>query len=344
MEPVPDTAPWKARWVDLAPPRRSGYTLTTLSDPVTRLTVFRHAGDQYVACASDSGEVEVWNLDMNRQVLRTNTTADIPITGLDTGVHDGAVFLAASDPTTVYLWEIFGGGRLTASWKAGNDYSDSEATAVAFADIDDRLVLHVLDDGHDVERFDVTKRERLPNLRLSDNHGFHRYHASVAVTILNAAPTAVIGTWGGVHLADLRTGRTSRLTSPDPGGFVAGVRRVPGRGPLRLVTGALNHRIHELRFPGDSMTVRRCPESVRDVDVRLHDGKAFVLAAYDGSDRPLEVFSLAGDGFSTSDFYVDGREAVYQVRSVELHHGHWVVIAGERSGRVHVWDFPELPS
>ncbi|WP_327397403.1 hypothetical protein [Streptomyces phaeochromogenes] len=343
MPPVPETSAWRARWVNMAPPRHSGYSLTTLADSVSRLSSFRHEGDQWLAVVSRSGELEVWNLDQGHRVLRATLRMGVAISGLDTVVHDGRVYLAVSNESKVLLLEVFGGEEALGAWDAGNPASDGETTAVAFAVVDDRLVLHVLDDGWDVDRFDVAKLTRLPTLRLSENYGF-RTRASVTVTTTgDGASVAVIGTWGAVHLADLRTGQTSRVSCRDAGAFVTGVCLVPRADPIRLVAGIANHRIEELSQLGPATTLRRCPESVRDVDVHLHHGKPLVVAAYDRCDRPLEVFSLDGSGFSVSDFY-DVPEAIYQVRVVELHHDRWVVVAGDRSGRVRVWDFPEVPA
>ncbi len=339
MSPVSAASPWKARWVDMRP-RRSGYTLTKLSGEVTRMSAFRYAGDQHLAIASDAGEIEVWNVDANRPVITGTITGDKHITGLDTAVGNGRVFMATSSATRVHLWDVFGGNRALGGWPVGHAASDSETSAVVFAEVVGELRLFCMTDEGALHRFDVLGAAPLPSLPMNSACDFMRSNATVVVTPVEGRPRAVVSAWNGVQLIDLETGRSELCSGGS--GYARGIQVIPRTNPPQFLVGKDNHtifRVHPDRAP---QLLRRSPESVRDVDVWTRGSDTFAIAGHDYCDQPLELFSLTRPGISVSDFY-DVRSAVSQVRVVELRHGQVVIAAGQRSGAVRIWDFPEVP-
>ncbi|WP_405895702.1 hypothetical protein OG272_40655 [Streptomyces sp. NBC_00104] len=339
MEPVPDSSPWKARWVDMRP-RRSCYTLTRLTGEITRMTAFTYAGDRHLAVASTKGEIEVWNVDVGQRVIRGTVVNGQRVTGLDMVVGNGRVFMATSSATEVELWDMFRGKQPLCSRPVDNAGYDSETTAVAFAEVGGDLLLFCLSDGLSLYRFDVLRATPLPPLCLDRACDFMRSNASVAVTAVAGRLSAVVSDWYGVMLIDLETGRTRQCSGGS--GYARGIQIVPGTDPPQFLVGQNSHRIFRLHPNQAPQQIRTCPESVCDVDVRTRNGDTFVVAGYDYCERPLEVFSLTRPDVAVSDFY-DTRSAVSQVRVMELRHGHVVIAAGERSGTVRIWDFPEVP-
>lgn len=339
MAPVPAASPWRARWVDLRP-RRSGYTLTNLSGEVTRMSAFRYGGEQYLAVVSTAGEIEVWNVDANRPVVSGTITEGRHLTGLDTVVGDGRVFMATSSATRVQLWDVFGGNRALGGWSVGDTASDSETSAVAFAEVGGELRLFCMTDDGLLHRFDVVGATQLPALPMDHACDFMRSNATVVVTPVGGHPRAIVSAWNGVQLIDLETGRSEGCSGGS--GYARGIQVIPGTDPPQFLVGKDNHTIFRVHLDRAPQQLRSCPESVRDVDVWRRGGSTFAIAGYDYCDRPLELFSLTRPGLSVSDFY-DVRSAVSQVRVMELRHGHVVIAAGQRSGAVRIWDFPEVP-
>ncbi|MFF6779533.1 hypothetical protein [Streptomyces sp. NPDC012510] len=338
MDPVPHSSPWRARWVDMRP-RRSGYTLTKLSGEVTRMSAFRYAGDQHLAVASDAGEIEVWNLDADHRVIRGTAAEGKHITGLDTVTGNGQVFMATSSASRVQLWEVFGAHQPLGSWPIGHAASDSETSIVAFAELGGELLLFCMTDDYLLHRFDVRASTSLPALPMTSACDFMRSNATVVVIPGEGRPTAVVSAWHSVQLVDLETGRAEHC--PAGHGYAKGIRTVPGTDPPQFLAGKDSHRIFLVHLDRSPQRIRDCPESVWDVDVCTRDDTTFAVAGYDYCERPLEVFSLTRPGVTISDFY-DTRSAVSQVRVLGLNHGRSVIAAGERSGSVRIWDFPEV--
>ncbi|MCL6731971.1 hypothetical protein [Streptomyces neyagawaensis] len=339
MPPVPDTSPWKARWVDLRP-RRSGYTLTKLSGEVTRMSAFRYGGEQYLAVVSDAGEIEVWNVDADRPVIRGTITRGKHITGLDTAVGNGHVYMATSSARRVQLWDVFGGNRALGGWSVGHAASDSETSAVAFAEVGGEPRLFCMTDDGLLHRYDVVGATQLPALPMDRACDFMRSNATVVVTPVGGRPRAVVSAWNGLHLIDLETGRSERRSGGS--GYARGIQVIPGTDPPQFLVGKDNHTVFRVHLDRAPQQLRTSPESVRDVDVWARGGDTFAIAGHDYCDQPLELFSLTRPGLSVCDFY-DLRSAVSQVRVLELRHGHVVIAAGQRSGAVRIWDFPEVP-
>ncbi|MET9850037.1 hypothetical protein [Streptomyces ossamyceticus] len=339
MAPVPAASPWKARWVDMHP-RRSGYTLTKLSGEVTRMSAFRYGGEQYLAVVSDAGEIEVWNVDADRPVISGTIAKGKHITGLDTVVANGHVYLATSSATRVQLWDVFGGDRALGGWPVGHAASDSETSAVAFAEVGGELRLFCMTDEGLLHRIDVLGATRLPSLPMNSACDFMRSNATAVVSTVGGRPRAVVSAWNGVQLIDLETGRGEDCSGGS--GYARGIQVIPRTDPPQFLVGKDNHTIHRVHLDRAPQELRTSPESVRDVDVWTRGSDIFAIAGYDYCDRPLEVFSLTRPGLSVSDFH-DVRSAVSQVRVMELRHGHLVIAAGQRSGAVRIWDFPEVP-
>ncbi|MGJ5831201.1 WD40 repeat domain-containing protein [Streptomyces ossamyceticus] len=339
MSPVPEASPWKARWVDMRP-RRSGYTLTKLSGEVTRMSAFRYGGEQYLAVVSDAGEIEVWNVDADRPVISGTIAGGKHITGLDTVVGNGHVYLATSSATRVQLWDVFGGDRALGGWTVGHPASDSETSAVTFAEVAGELRLFCMTDEGLLHRFDVLGATQLPSLPMNGACDFMRSNATVVVTPVGGRPRAVVSAWNGVQLIDLETGLSENCSGGS--GYARGIQVIPGTDPPQFLVGKDNHTVYRVRPDGAPRQLRTSPESVRDVDVWTRGGDTFAIAGHDYCDQPLELFSLTRPGLSVSDFY-DARSAVSQVRVMELRHGHVVIAAGQRSGAVRIWDFPEVP-
>jgi hypothetical protein len=338
MAPVPPSSPWRIRWLDLKPQGRGRYTLTTLPGSITRLSVFDHEGHPHVMVASSEGRFEVWNLETSEDAGSGRMVTGTAITGTAAAVHDDHVYLATSDRSDVLLWDLFHSDRPVREWRGSRWRMSSETTAVAFAEIDGSLLLHVMGQRHGIDRYDVTAQAELPSLEVPEGYEFLSLRASVDVAHLGGRTVAAIGALHRVLLVDLRSGEISSHYCRNPG-FVTSVRIVPGDVP-RLLTGQDTHRINEIDLDTGPVNTVRCPESVFDVDVHVRDGVALAAAGYDYCDRPMEVFRLGATYRRISGFH-DPPAAVTQVRIVRLSHGHTVIVAGEKTGRVQVWDLPE---
>lgn len=341
LPPVPASAPWRVRWLDLKPEGRGRYTLTTLPGSITRMSLFEHEGRPHVLVTSSAGEFEVWNLETSGNVVSGRMGGGLPITGTAAAVHDEHVYLAMSNRSDILLWDLFGADHPIREWKGSRWRMSSETTAVAFAEIDGSLILHVMGERHSVDRYDVTAQVELSAFEVAEGYEFLAERASVDVAVLGGRAFAAIGALNRVLLIDLRSGEVSAHFCRDSG-FVTSVRLVPGDRP-RLFTGQDTHQLTEFDLGDGPVNRVKARESVFDVDVHVRDGVTLMAAAYDYCDRPLEVFRV-GETYERITGFHEPPAAVTQVRIVRLSHGHTVVVAGERTGRVQVWDLPEAAS